>query len=153
MPQFTSTRHSQSFDRPSRRFWKMDIRFVYGATPASPCPRLQPDPIMRNDGIHAAVALTAAAPPVAVYLHVQLRQAPWPETLVVGTGSTGDPLHVSCVDIAQCTRLQSERWCIGCYIRHVKGSDKDPTYSIADVFRFCRGEHVQSTGHNLSYMW
>jgi hypothetical protein len=81
---------------------------------------------MRNDGIHAAAVYTAHAPPVAVYIHVQLRQAPWPETLAVGTGSTGGPPHVSWGDMAQCTRLDWEGGCVDCCLRHVKGSDKGP---------------------------
>jgi hypothetical protein len=121
----------------SEGFGKWILGFVYGATHANPYSHLKPGPIMRDDGIHAAVVHTAAAPPVAVYHHVQLRQAPRPETLAVGTGSTGDPLHVSWRDIAQCTHLQSERGSIGCCIRHVKGSDKDSTYSMANVFGSC----------------
>jgi hypothetical protein len=41
--------------------------------------------------------------PVAVYIHVQLRQVSESETVAVGTCSSGDPLHVSLVDMARCT--------------------------------------------------
>lgn len=71
-----------------------------------------------------AAVNTAHAPPVAVYIHVQLRQALWPETMPVGTGSTRGPPHVSWGDMAQCTRLHSEERCVSRLIRHVKGSDK-----------------------------